>query len=91
MIDVTLYTREGCHLCDEVAANLHGLRERFPHRLIEIDITEDSALYRRYRYVIPAVQIGDVELRAPITEEELEDALRSAGGTPDDGSPKTIS
>lgn len=83
MIDVTLFTREGCHLCEEVADHLDELQERFPHCLGRIDITEDDALYQRYRYVIPVVQIGDVELRAPITEAELEDALRSAGQTPD--------
>ncbi len=78
MINVTLYTKDGCHLCDEVAGKLADLQERYPHRLTEVDITEDDDLFRRYRYAIPVVHVGDVELRAPITEEELVGALHTA-------------
>lgn len=78
MIDVTLYTRESCHLCEEVVDSLEGLKERYPHRLTEVDITQDDDVLRQYRYAIPVVQIGSVELRAPITGEELEEALRAA-------------
>ncbi len=79
MIDVTLYTKDGCHLCEEVAGKLNDLKERYPHRLTMVDITEEDALFRRYRYAIPVVQIGDAELRAPINEGELAEALRMAG------------
>lgn len=79
MIDVTLYTKEGCHLCEEVADMLGGLKERYPHHLVTVNITEEDAVYHRYRYAIPVVQIGGVELRAPITGDELEEALRAAG------------
>lgn len=75
MIDVTLYTKDGCHLCEEVAARLDDLKKRYPHRVNAVDITKDDALFQRYRYAVPVVQIGDVELRAPITEEELVKAL----------------
>ncbi|MDX1687907.1 MAG: glutaredoxin family protein [Candidatus Promineifilaceae bacterium] len=79
MIEVTLYTKDGCHLCEEVAAKLTDLQERYPHHLTEVDITEDDDLFRRYRYAIPVVHVGDVELRAPVTEEELAGALHTAG------------
>lgn len=80
MLEITLYTKEGCHLCEEVVAILDGLQDRYPHRLRAVDITEDDALYEQYRYAIPVVQIGKAELRAPITGEALEEALRAAGG-----------
>lgn len=79
MLEVTLYTKEGCHLCEDVVAILDGLQDRYPHRLTAVDITADDNLYHQYRYAIPVVHIGDVELRAPITEEALREALRAAG------------
>ena len=79
MLEITLYTKEGCHLCEEVVAILDGLQDRYAHRLTAVDITEDDVLYEQYRYAIPVVQIGEAELRAPITEEELEEALRASG------------
>lgn len=78
MIDVTLYTKDGCHLCEEVADKLDVLQKRYPHHLVTVDITEDDALFRQYRYAIPVVHVRGVELRAPITTEELEEALRTA-------------
>lgn len=75
MRTVTLFTKPGCGLCDEVKAELDALRPAFPHQLSEIDITEDSELFDKYRYTIPVVQIGDIELRAPITAVQLQEAL----------------
>lgn len=79
MIDVTLYTKDGCHLCEQVAGKLSELKERYPHRLTTIDITEEDAVFQEYRYAIPVVHIGGMELRAPIAEEELVEALRAVG------------
>ncbi len=73
---VTLYTRPGCHLCEEVKIALVQLQGLFPHTLVEIDITADPALLRRYHLTIPVVQIGDVTLEAPITSGQLVQALR---------------
>ena len=75
MLTVTLYTKEGCGLCNEVKAELAGLAVDFPHNLQEIDITQDSGLFARYRFAIPVVKIGDVTLNAPITAVQLAAAL----------------
>jgi glutaredoxin len=78
-LEVKLYTKPECHLCHDVAAILARLRHRHPHRLVEVDITEDEELFHRYRYVIPVVEIGDQTLQAPITPLELRRALDRAG------------
>ena len=78
MVEVTLFTKGGCHLCDEVEAELRTLHATYPHRLRKVDITAEPALFERYRYLIPVVHIGDVELAAPIGRGELVEAL--AGG-----------
>lgn len=78
MITVTLLTKAGCHLCDDVKAALAVLRPRHPHALIEVDITQDETLYARYRHAIPVVRIGKTELQAPITAVQLAGALQAA-------------
>ena len=37
MITVTLYTRQGCKLCEEAEADLLALQEVVPHKLAVID------------------------------------------------------
>lgn len=78
MITATLYTKEGCGLCDEVKAELAELASEFPHNLQEVDITQDSELFARYRFSIPVVKIGRNTLKAPITNAQLQAALESA-------------
>ena len=76
MLTVMLYTKDGCGLCDKVKAELALLAVDFPHDLQEVDITEDSNLFARYRFSIPVVKIGDVTLKAPITAVQLKTALK---------------
>ncbi|MAU00054.1 MAG: NrdH-redoxin [Anaerolineaceae bacterium] len=78
MLTVTLFTKAGCGLCDEVKAHLQQLQTNYPHKLQEVNITEDDNLYSRYRYTIPVVQIGKQELAAPITAVQLQNALQEA-------------
>ncbi len=75
---VTLYTRENCKLCDEVKKDLESLQEKFPHRLVEINIDTDSALKEKYGEQIPVVDIGPYQLKAPITKQSLEMSLGAA-------------
>ena len=71
MRTLTLYTKEGCGLCEEVKEQLATLAAAYPHKLIEVDITADPALFQQYRIIIPVLLVGDIELEAPITREEL--------------------
>ncbi len=77
MVDVTLYTKAGCHLCEEVKEVLAGLTAVYPHHLIEIDITQDPDIFSRYHYTIPVVHVGQIELQAPITTTQLKTALET--------------
>jgi glutaredoxin len=77
MLTVTLFTKAGCGLCDEVKDKLETLQSIYPHQLQEVDITQDDALFAKYRYIIPVVQIGEQELAAPITAVQLQNALKN--------------
>lgn len=80
MLQVILYTRDGCHLCDDVRDTLHDLSRHYPLDLQEVDITGDAAIFARYRFSIPVVEIGSTLLKAPIDAHQLEEALRHATG-----------
>ncbi|OQY33725.1 MAG: hypothetical protein B6I38_03180 [Anaerolineaceae bacterium 4572_5.1] len=71
MINVTLYTREDCHLCEEIKNDLESLQEQYPHRLVEVDVDSDSALYDAYGQDIPVVEVGPYRLSAPISRQDL--------------------
>jgi len=76
IIQVTLYTKDPCPLCDEVKEALDALQAAYPHTLTEIDITQDTDTFAYYRYIIPVVKIGERTLKAPIRPLDLQDALR---------------
>lgn len=78
MLNVILYTRKDCHLCDDVKTLLESLREEQPHELVEVDIDADPALQEAYGEYIPVVQIGPYMRRAPITRQDLLVSLSAA-------------
>ena len=57
-IVVTLYTRAGCHLCDEAKAQIWPLLREFGAELREIDIDTDPALRAEYDYEVPVIFLG---------------------------------
>jgi glutaredoxin len=62
MSTVTLYSRPGCHLCDDARAALQRVRENAAFDLDEIDIETDDALHARYMERIPLVTLDGEEL-----------------------------
>jgi uncharacterized membrane protein len=77
-LNVTLYTRPNCSLCDEVRTQLRQLQPDVPHRLAEIDIDTDPVLQEKYREQIPVVEVGPYVLRAPISRQDLAMTLGAA-------------
>ena len=58
---VIIYSRPGCHLCDEAKAAIlsAGCSDQFV--LEEIDIESDEELLTKYKYDIPVIAINGVE------------------------------
>lgn len=61
MLSVTLYSKPGCHLCDDARDIVEGVLEGLDGRveLVEVDITTDPALQRQYGEEIPVVFVGE--------------------------------
>jgi glutaredoxin len=58
---VIIYSRPGCHLCDEAKATIlnAGCYDQFT--LEEVNIESDDELLRKYKYDIPVIAIDGVE------------------------------
>jgi glutaredoxin len=75
---VTIYGRDGCHLCDDARAALLRIRERAPFTLDEVDIEADEALFKTYLERIPVVAVDGRELfEFFVDEPRLLEALSS--------------
>jgi glutathione S-transferase len=76
---VTLYARDGCHLCDEAREELLELRAGgLEFELREVDIEGDDALHARFLERIPVVEVdGTVVSELGTDEPSLRAALFS--------------
>ena len=62
MPTVTLFSRPGCHLCDDARAALGAVRATHPFTLEERDIEADDATFKAYLERIPVVALDGLEL-----------------------------
>jgi hypothetical protein len=75
--DLVLYTRAGCHLCEESRSLLLDLladragRGLPTPRLVERDIEADEDLNRRFFEVIPVVELGERRLELALSAAKL--------------------
>ena len=88
--DLYLYTRDGCHLCDEARAIVQGLLEdraargRRTAAIRERDISSNPAWERRYFAAIPVLELGERRLELATSPAKvrrfLDDALDGSLG-----------
>ena len=70
----TVFTRSGCHLCDDAAEMLR----RYGFEVATVDVDGDPQLREKYDLVVPVVVIDGVErFRGRIDERLLRRLLRS--------------
>ncbi len=55
MRTVTLYTRPGCHLCDDARAALRQLSAQHEFEIREVNIETDDVLHAAYLERIPVI------------------------------------
>jgi glutaredoxin len=60
-IHVEIYSRPGCHLCDEAKAVIESFVERYRLRLTVTNIDARAELRAAYLYEIPVVLINGTE------------------------------
>ncbi|MDH4112309.1 MAG: glutaredoxin family protein [Actinomycetota bacterium] len=60
-MQVTLYTRPGCHLCDDARAVVLAEREQTPFSFEEVDIEGSDVLLAEYGIRIPVIVVDGEE------------------------------
>ena len=61
MIQVTLYGKAGCHLCEDAKAEVEAARRERDFELTEIDVSLDPGLHREYGERIPVIEVNGEE------------------------------
>lgn len=71
MADVVVYSRPGCHLCEEAIVQIIALHEQgYRFGLHEVDIESDELLLRRYLERIPVVEVDGIEVSELVLDRE---------------------
>jgi glutaredoxin len=77
---LTLYTRPGCHLCDEAKAKIAPLLRAHRASLREVNIDGDEILRARYNDEVPVLFLGARKVaKFHVDVEQLERQLSAAG------------
>jgi glutaredoxin len=66
MARLVLYSRPGCHLCDDARVVLQRIGEPFD----EVDIDSDDELFKRYLERIPVIALDGEELYDFFVDEQ---------------------
>jgi uncharacterized membrane protein len=77
-LEVTLYTKKNCALCNDARRDLEDLKIEIPHDLILVDIDQDPALAKEYADRVPVVSAGPFTLEPPFDQRKLRMTLGAA-------------
>jgi glutaredoxin len=83
MIPVTIYSRPGCHLCDEMKLVVQRVGASIPITLEEIDISTNTELEQLYGLEVPVLFVaGRKAAKYRVSESDLRRILSRRDGTP---------
>ena len=74
---VTLYTKPGCHLCEEAKQEMLAAGIADEYSFEEVNIERDKEAYDRYRFEIPVIAIdGRKAFKYRLTAAEFKQRIR---------------
>jgi glutaredoxin len=79
---LTVYAKDGCHLCDDAIAGLRAIQPELGFQLAVFDITADEAIHRAYFERIPVITLDGEELFDYFLDEALLRDRLSRDGEP---------
>ena len=81
MIPVIIYSRPGCHLCDDMKAVVQHVAESIPLTIEEIDISGHPDLEQLYGLEIPVLFVaGKKVAKYRVSEGDLRKILAGRAG-----------
>ena len=60
MTTITIYSRHGCHLCDDAINTLESMREELNFEIEVVNIDEDAELVKLYSDQVPVIHIDGI-------------------------------
>ena len=76
-VQIDIYSRPGCHLCDEAKHAIERVRRRFGFAVRVINIESDPELEKEHGEQIPVVFInGNKAFKFHVDEAELEKKVK---------------
>ena len=60
MTTITIYSRHGCHLCDDAQSTLESLQKELNFEIEVINIDEDAELIKLYSDQVPVIHIDGI-------------------------------
>ena len=57
MLNVTVYSKKECHLCEIAKEELEVIRREFDFTIKEVDIEKDTLSYEKFKHQIPVVEV----------------------------------
>ncbi|MGA0344477.1 MAG: glutaredoxin family protein [Arenicellales bacterium] len=61
-IKLTLYSRRGCHLCEDMLSQLNELRSEYAFSLEVRDVDSDPIWVEQFGEAVPILLVGQVEI-----------------------------
>ena len=78
MSEIVLYSKNNCHLCDEMKVVLTNLQSEYGFKLTEFDIDSDNELFEKYKEKIPVLTInGKLFAKYRIDEKKFRKKLEN--------------
>ena len=62
MTQLKVYIRQGCHLCDDLLAQLQQLKSEYSFEFQTIDVDSHPELVKQHGTKVPIVMFGDREI-----------------------------
>ena len=77
MLNVTVYSKKECHLCEIAKEELKAIRREFDFTIKEVDIEKDSLSYEKFKHRIPVVEVdGKIISSGRVNRKKLIDLLK---------------
>ncbi len=78
-IQVTIYSKKDCHLCDEAKAVLRDFAVEYPLQIEEIDIESEKEVFEKFKHEIPVIFVmGRKSFKYRIDKKKLDRILKDA-------------
>lgn len=77
MVNVTIYSKKECHLCDIAKEELEAIRRDFDFSYNVVDIEKDKLVFEKFKHLIPVVEVdGKIISTYRVNEKKLKDILK---------------